>query len=209
MEKNLAENPWLRDLFPFHPSVFEMLGDLKGEFEAGGYQPVHLAGEAEGEHKPKLHMKSQFFASHEALSSLLPLEEWADIVHAYVLARADEIRLRGPGGAYPDVKERREKLTGSAIRLFEAWDANRTDTEREKSVFYLAVGSFNQNYRSMLMDGEVLFLVSDHDALMAFLDFVGMLYLVTWVESVEELEELLPGAEGFKRWVSRYMKRAV
>ena len=209
IEKNLAENQWLRDLFPFHPSVFEMLRDLGDEFEAGGYEPVHLAGEDEGEHKPKLHMKSQFFASREALSSLLPLEELTDIVHDYVLARADEIRLRGADGAYPDVKERREKLTGSAIRLFEAWDANRTDTEREKSVFYLAVGSFNQNYRSMLMDGEVLFLVSDHDALMAFLDFVSMIYLVTWVESVEELEEVLPSAEGFKRWISRYMKRAV
>jgi hypothetical protein len=209
MEKNLAENPWLRDLFPFHPSVFEMLGDLKEELEAAGYEPVHLAGEAEGEHKPKLHMKSQFFASREALSSLLPLEEWAGIVHDYVLARADEIRLRGPDGAYPDVKDRRKKLSESAIPLFEAWDATRTYDQRERSVFYLAVGSFNQNYRSMLMDGEVLFLVSDYNALMAFMDFVGMIYLVTWVESVEELEEVLPSTEGIKRWISRYIKRAV
>jgi hypothetical protein len=209
IEKNLAENQWLRDLFPFHPSVFEMLDDLGEEFEAGGYEPVHLAGDAEGEHKPKLHMKSQFFVSGEALSSLLPLEEWRDIVHDYVLARADEIRLRGPDGSYPDVKERREKLAGSATRLFEAWDAKRTRTEREKSVFYLAVGSFNQNYRSMLMDGEVLFLVSGPDASMAFLDFVGMVYVVTWVDTVEELEEVLPSTEGIKRWISRYIKRAV
>jgi hypothetical protein len=209
IEKNLAENDWLRDLFPFHPSVFQMLRDLDEEFSAKGYKPVHLAGEAEGEHRPKLHLKSQFFASHEALSTLLPLEEWADIVHDYALARADEVRLRGPDGAYPDVKERRKKLSGSVIPLFEAWDANRTYAEREQSVFYLAVGSFNQNYRSMLMDGEVLFLVSDHDALMAFLDFAAMMYMVTWIESVKELEEVLPSTEGFKRWISRYMKRAV
>jgi phosphatidylserine/phosphatidylglycerophosphate/cardiolipin synthase-like enzyme len=76
-------------------------------------------------------------------------------------------------------------------------------------VFYLAVGSFNQNYRSMLMDGEVLFLVSGPDASMAFLDFVGMVYVVTWVDTVEELEEVLPSTEGIKRWISRYIKRAV
>jgi hypothetical protein len=209
IEKNLAENEWLRDLFPFHPSVFKMLKEVGGELEAGGYEPVHLAGDAGGKHKPKLHLKAQFFASHEALSSLLPLEEWSGIVHDYILARADEIRLRGSDGAYPNVKERREKLSESVIPLFEAWNANRTDAEREKSVFYLSVGSFNQNYRSMLMDGEVLFLVSDYHALMAFLDFVGMIYTVTWIENVEELEELLPGAEGLKRWISRYMKRAV
>jgi hypothetical protein len=156
-----------------------------------------------------LHLKSQFFASREALSTLLPLEEWSDLIRDYVLARADEIRMRGPDGSYPDVKERREKLSESVIPLLEAWDANRTYDERERSAFYLAVGSFNQNYRSMLMDGEVLYLVSDTDALMAFLDFAGMLYLVTWIESQEELEELLPSPSGFLRWLSRYMKRAV
>jgi hypothetical protein len=44
---------------------------------------------------------------------------------------------------------------------------------------------------------------------MAFLDFVGIMYLVTWIESVEELEEVLPSSEGIKRWISRYIKRAV
>ena len=134
---------------------------------------------------------------------------WTDIVHDYVLARADEIRLRGPDGTYPDVKDRRKRLSESVIPLLEAWDANRTYDERERSVFYLAVGSFNQNYRSMLMDGEVLFLVSGYESLMAFLDFAGLVYLVTWVESVEELEELLPSPSGFQRWLGRYMKRAV
>lgn len=209
IEKNLAENPWLRELFPFDPSVYEMLSDVREELEARGYKPVHLAGESEGEHRPKLHLKAQFFASGEALSTLLPLPQWSDLIHDYILARADEISMRGPNGGYPDVRERREKLSESTIPLLEAWEARQTDAEREKSVFYLAVGSFNQNYRSMLMDGEVLFLISDLHAMMAFLDFVSLMYTVTWVESVDELEELLPGTEGFRHWLSRYMKRAV
>ncbi len=209
VEKNLAENEWLRELFPFHPSVFETLGRLRDEYEARGYKPVHLAGETEGQHRPKLHMKAQFFASREALSTLLPLEEWSALLRDYSLARADEIRLRGPDGAYPDVKDRRQKLAESAIPLLKAWHDNQTYEERERSVFYLAVGSFNQNYRSMLMDGEVLFLVSDYHALMAFMDFAALMYMVTWIDSLEELEELLPSPSGFQRWLSRYMKRAV
>ena len=81
--------------------------------------------------------------------------------------------------------------------------------ERKQAIFYLTAGSMNQNYRSQIMDGEVLFIISDVDAMIAFLDVVAMMSMVTWVESVEELEEILPSTEGFMHWVSRYIKRAV
>jgi hypothetical protein len=46
------------------------------------------------------------------------------------------------------------------------------------------------------MDGEVMFVVSDIRAMMAFMDFAAMISMVTWVESVEEMEELLPRTGG-------------
>jgi hypothetical protein len=209
IRENLNEYEWLRELFPFHPSVFEMLAGLEEKLKERGYKPVHLAGEAKGEHKPKLHLKSQFFVSKQALSTLLPLEGWRDLIRDYVAARADEVTLKGSDGGYPDVKDRREKLAESAEPLVRTWNAGLSQEEREQAIFYLTVGSMNQNYRSMIMDGEVLYVVSELDAMISFMDFAAMMYMVTWVDSVEELEELLPTTEGFMQWVSRYMKRAL
>jgi hypothetical protein len=197
--------PWLAEVFPFHPSTSAVVDTIIEYLEVEGYRPEHLASDAE-KRKPKIHLKSQFFASREALLTLVPREEWAPLVRDYIIARAEQTaRLHGPA----DVKELRRRTSDSARPLLESWQAGLSPEERDKTIFYLTVGSLNENNRGIIMDGEVLFVVSDIYAMVAYLDFVDTMLLTTWVESVEELEELLPPYGGFWEWIGRYMKNAL
>ena len=60
----------------------------------------------------------------------------------------------------------------------------------------------------MIMDGEVLVLVARLRAMTAYLDFVSTMMLTTWVETLEELEALLPHKSGRARWVGRHLRNA-
>ena len=62
----------------------------------------------------------------------------------------------------------------------------------EKFVAYLMVGSSNQNYRSMLMDGEVMLTVEGGAVIQGLIDYLCLLATTTWVDTPEELEEYLP-----------------
>jgi hypothetical protein len=55
----------------------------------------------------------------------------------------------------------------------------------------------------------VLVAVSHAEAMIAYLDFVHLLALTTWVESVDEVNALLPSHSGFWRWVGRHIRNAL
>jgi hypothetical protein len=189
--------------FPFNPPVFEMIDRLREDLDARGYEPVYLTEDAVVR-KPKLHLKTQMFLSKEVVSTLVPLPGWRGLILEYVLERADQIRTEG----YFDVKNIRARTSENAMILVEQWEDRLAPGEEERTIFYLTVGSQNQNYRSMIMDGEVTYVVADIHAMVAYLDFVGLLGTCTWIDSVEQLEELLPKYGGFWYRFSRYAKFA-
>jgi hypothetical protein len=84
-----------------------------------------------------------------------------------------------------------------------------TPETEEKILFYLATGSQNQNYRSTIMDGEVIVLVARLRAMMAYLDFVGIMMQSTWIDDLAELEKLLPHQSGWGRWIGRHLRNAL
>lgn len=83
------------------------------------------------------------------------------------------------------------------------------EIEREKAILYLAVGSHNQDLRSQILDGEVLFLVSEFDSLLGFMDFFALMGLTTWVENVSWLELMLPRYEGFWFRIGQWFRAAI
>jgi hypothetical protein len=76
----------------------------------------------------------------------------------------------------------------------------------EKFVAYLMVGSYNQNYRSMLMDGEVMLTVEGGTVIHGLIDYLSLLGSTTWVDDLEELEEHLPAHGGLKFRFARSFK---
>ncbi|MEJ2504343.1 MAG: hypothetical protein P8177_13685, partial [Gemmatimonadota bacterium] len=93
--------------------------------------------------------------------------------------------------------------------LVAAFVRPRSPTERERQALYFLAGSHNQNYRSFLLDGEVAYVVAGWQALHGLPDFLTLTGLCDWVESVDELEQLLPRYEGLQRRLGRWMRVAV
>ena len=62
----------------------------------------------------------------------------------------------------------------------------------ENAVYYLTVGSKNQNPRSAFLDGETSLVVAGPWALFGYSDFILLMADTTWVETEAELTKLLP-----------------
>ena len=86
------------------------------------------------------------------------------------------------------------------------WKSAQTLDEREKTIFYLIIGSQNQDLRSKLVDGEALYTMNGIQSLIGYLDHFFLIALCTWVETVEELDELLPPYTGFWYNLGRALK---
>jgi hypothetical protein len=201
---SFARHDWLRTVFPFHKAVLDSSQSVLESLRRQGFKPIFLAEDAVAR-KPKLHFKSQLFISGEAVSTLVPLEGWAQLVKDYLLARAEQLSSE----SYVDAKRLRGAMSDNAQRLAAPWEASLTPEEKERSIFYLTVGSHNMDYRGKIMDGEATYVVSGIQSMHAYLDFVSILGVTTWVESIEELNELLPEYGGFWYKVGRYLKNAV
>jgi hypothetical protein len=202
--ETVLNDPFFREVFPFDPSVYDMIANMDSVLIAEGYKADYLSEDA-AKRLPKLHMKAQFFASKEALETLIPLPGWEALIRDYALIRAEQ-RSRKEGGL--GVKDLRPLLSESSMALLEQWRDAVTPEVEEKIMFYLTVGSQNQNYRSTIMDGEVTVLVAKLRAMSAYLDLAGIMMLTTWVDSEDQLEELLPHKSGKMRWFGRYLRNA-
>ena len=67
--RRLRENPWLIEEFPMPRRIVELLDEEADELEAQGYEPFFIA-EGTREGRPKMHRKTQFFATRSALRAL-------------------------------------------------------------------------------------------------------------------------------------------
>jgi hypothetical protein len=204
-KEGAAKSELLHKIFPFDPSVYEAILDIADKAIAEGEQTQYLAEDVE-ERKPKLHLKSQFFISGELVSSLIPKKEWKPVVETYLYARRQQVQARDN---YVDAKNLRYQLEGASEGLSETWLNTISEEQREKAFVFLTVGSHNMDYRGKIMDAEVSVVVAGQDALIAYLDFFGILARTTWIETVDQVDELLPSQSGVKLWMSRFVKNAL
>jgi hypothetical protein len=185
--------------------VYETISRTEELLRARGFEPEYLAEDVD-RRKPKLHFKAQLFASDEAISTLVPLEEWEPLVRRHLVARAQQTGRREQRVAATDL---RAALSEDAEPLVERWWNGLSDAQRETAVFYLSIGSHNQDYRGKIMDGEVLVVVPRLEAMIAYLDFVYTMGLTTWVRDIQEVDALLPSHSGIRRWLGRHLRNAL
>jgi hypothetical protein len=203
--RGAAESEVYRKIFPFDQSVYDFFEHMEETIDTTRIEVVYLTEDVD-DRRPKLHVKTQFFASGEALESLITMEEWKPVVVAYFQARAKQMQVRG---TYVDAKELRKMLGDSAEPLGEKWYSQTPQEIQEKAFFYLTVGSHNMDYRGKFMDGEVSVVVAGSSALLAYLDFAGIMGKTIWVDTVEELNKLLPAQGSGTRGMARFVKNAL
>jgi hypothetical protein len=96
----------------------------------------------------------------------------------------------GQGKLETEVREAQEDLrraVASSTRLQKT-----PPPGTENSIYYLTVGSKNQNPRSAFLDGETSLVVAGPWALFGYSDFILLTAATTWVENAAELKELIP-----------------
>lgn len=195
------ETAWLRDLCSFAPGVLEGVRALADSMHAAGFSARYLEGEPLD--NPRLHMKAQYMSSSSGWDSLLSRPEFGDFFEQYLRERAVQVAERGQDR---DLAAMTSNLLPHLLKLRGACEKSLRDEERREALWFLTVGSQNQNNRSMALDGEVLVIVSGPDAQIALADFVLLTGLTKWIDTMEELDRYLPPSGGFKRRLSRWLE---
>ncbi len=194
---------WLADVMPFSAEMKALL--LNADEEFGRFEVTYLFEDAKPR-KPQLHLKTNFFATWEAWGRLLAQPSFRDVVHTYGVQQAilEEHRTE-----YTDVRPVYQPVKESLLEVMAPWSDGLNPEESARVAVYLMVGSYNQDYRSMFMDGEAALLVTGVDAMFAIFDQLYLLGTATWVETLEQLEELLPEQSEFKWVLGRWLQDAL
>jgi hypothetical protein len=203
---SLDSIPWMRDLYDFRPSVYDAFGDVAEALQAlDGLPPG--PSEFQYEPEPKLHMKVNFFASREAWEGLMSDSEWAPVMSEYVQQRAAQV-LRRPEAlsGFSGTPEATIDVGGHMVRT---WLERLDEEAQERVVFFSLMGSQNQNYRSMIMDGEVAFVAAHWPAVVPYMDLVSIVSQSRWFDDPDDLAELLPEYSEWRRRLGRWIKIAL
>ena len=199
----LEENAWLAELMPFDAAMFPLLRGEEGFF--ADYKVDYGIEDAKNR-KPQLHLKVNYFATAEAWGPLLRLPEFVDLTRGYAEEMA---QLETDREAYTNLTEISARLRDDSLRFLEAYVSSLSPDEQDRAAAFLMVGSANQDYRSMFMDGESGFLTSGTGSLSGIWDVLFLAASATWVETLEELEPLLPEFSAFKFWLGRALRTAL
>jgi hypothetical protein len=199
---NRARLPWLRQLEPFSQAVFDSLQAVAAALRAGGFHPPQAISAAE-EH-PMLHIKAQFFASPEGWDNLFRQPGWGAVLATYFRASADLVQRRLQYLEFDRVPAASDKPASGGEYLQQKVTAERP----ERSIYFLTIGSHNEDYRSAMLDGETILVLSHFGAAVGIVDFVLLPSLCQWVDTREELDRYMPLKSGFAQklaWATRIL----
>lgn len=200
LAEHLRLNRFVRDEFPFPQMIFDMLERPDSAFKHLGLSPPP-ASDTRGAASPKLHLKTQFFASASALRTIMALPQWDTVLSAYAVARV--ANSRSHSDSLPPA------LTVNMLAPLAQSIAERSAEEKRGDVLYLVVGSHNEDDLSRVQNGEVLCLVAGPGSLTAVFDFVYLVSSATWIESLDDLERFLPRPDWFSRKMARWQAQVL
>ncbi|MBW2401956.1 MAG: hypothetical protein JRG80_22335, partial [Deltaproteobacteria bacterium] len=198
--EGLAATPWLAEMVPLHPRLMALLEEA--DERLADFEVDFLFEDAE-QRKPQLHLKSNFFATPEAWEPILALPSMMEVFEIY--GTQQEI-LETNRTVYTDVRLAYEPLKAAIDAALGSWLESLTPEARARFGLYLMVGSVNQDYRSLFMDGEAVYLATGMDAFYGIFDFVYLLTTAVWMNDLEQLETYLPAQSDFKWRLARFLR---
>jgi phosphatidylserine/phosphatidylglycerophosphate/cardiolipin synthase-like enzyme len=72
--------------------------------------------------------------------------------------------------------------------------------------FYFTVGTQNEDPRGMLLDGEAVFVMSGMTAAGGLVDLYSLMARSTWIETEDELNQLIPPYKTWQRRLGRFAR---
>jgi hypothetical protein len=199
----VARYPWLRQLFPFDSSVITLFDSAPAVLQRAGYKPFML-GRDETPRLPQLHRKTQFFADSAALVRLTSRPEWREVAIQAIIARAEQARRGMKTGLYDDTIS--TAAAAAVSKLLRAYFDSRPRSDSTRMTFYFTVGTQNEDPRGMLLDGEAVFVMSGMTAAGGLVDLYSLMARSTWIETEDELNQLIPPYKTWQRRLGRFAR---
>lgn len=193
--RQVAEDPALRAVLPYSTELLAAVTDAaspgRGTDGAdAAFRPTE---------PPKLHLKVQYLATGPLWNAIAGAPEWPQFMATYLRYREATYSMATDGS---DARQYPPELEAIARRIFaRAGGAG--------GAGYAIVGSQNQDYRGMFMDGEIGLLFGGAQALVPLMDLVFLEGIVTWVADQATLDRLIPPVGEMKRRLARVTKDAV
>ena len=187
--EQVAETPFLTELMPFLPTSWPVV--------VAGAMPAAQAGT----NRPKLHQKVQYLGTRALWDGDLPvrrsgLTSWRRIRN---IARPPITPITTRPRRFRSPRSCR-RSPGRSMRIRAVCSG---------AASYVMMGSQNQDYRGMFMDGEVDLLFSGPGSLVPLIDLIFLEGTTTWLTSQQELDSLVPPpTEYWRRW-ARVLKDGV
>lgn len=191
--RNARRTPFLRRLFPTDTCVDRLMELVATQMAAQRSTSSSVRSVA-----PKLHLKANFFSTREGWDSLVSRPALCGVLLAYI----DQLRTSDTG----DPRNRSAALLLASRQLEESFRARLTKDQQQHVAYYLIVGSANQDYRSMFMDGEASMLLAGWSGIVGLIDFGLIANLSIWVDDLDLLDQLLPPPSGLHRRMARWLR---
>jgi hypothetical protein len=200
-----AAGPWFRTLVPIDDAVLDRW-EARADELARALPPSYLVPPEKGA-RPNLHMKGVFIASAESWDGWFSHPQFGNVLQEYLHQRFRQVS--GSRRVEVDVRELPEAVWPLRRQLLAAHEASQPPEVRARRVYYLQIGSFNMNNRSMLIDGEAALTVSGPAALSGLIDFLMVSGLSTWVETQQQIDALIPPPSTLKRFTARWLRNII
>ncbi len=206
--EGFRSNPWLQEVLPVGPDLMSVMENADKIFAEAveGREVEYLSDELGGVVRPKLHLKTNFFVTGEVLDIVLQSPAFAEFARQFIIQRSlDHVTRR----EYRDVRQLNLTLADPFFEMVRDMHEEYGPELAARSAGYFVVGSSNQDYRSMMMDGEVAVALSGRATMNGFFDSIGIAGAATYLDSVEQLNEYLPYYTGFTWKMARWVKVAL
>lgn len=204
-----GKKSWKERVYRLRPEVEAVALNAGATLAEMGYRPAYLTAKDSLE-SPKLHLKANFFASARVWDDLMSRPEWAGLLEDYIryLALQQGPPAHGDAGSR-DVRAVPPELKRKLKALLVDYLAGLTPAQRKEIICYMTVGSANMDYRSQVLNGEVMVTIGGMAGLESVLDFMLLAGLCEWPGTPEGVDALIPPPGRVMRRLSSFVKVAL
>lgn len=201
--------PWMTRVYHLNSAVDSVANNARRYLDEIGYQPPASSKEDSLE-IPKLHLKANLFASSQVWDGLMTDPGWGEVLKLYIqyLGRqhAEGRETDTPGHS---VREVPEALARKVSEVVNGYYDSLPPEQQSAMISFFTIGSANMDYRSEVMNGEVMVTIGGASGLVGAMDFMLLAGLCEWPSTPEQVDELLPPPGWLMRKMSAFIKVAL
>jgi hypothetical protein len=188
----IEQKPILQEVFDLDSTVVRKIHEAEVTFDSIPLVALRLRA------NPLLHMKNQLFGTREAFQAF-ELTEWTPVVNRYLEVRREQMNGELTPGITPSILRERDSMSGWYLEDAHA-DLLRNggfDPQAEQRAIWMwTIGSMNQSFRSIALDGESLVTVTGHSALVSAIDFIFIMAIAEWPDTQADFDRWFPPRDG-------------